>query len=339
MSQGMWAVMRFRGLGLEVEDRHLAELAEAVGGDEQLAAVFAEGPAEVDGLAFVAAGLGQHLHRLAGVGAVQVHQPQLGLVDADVARQRHALAVVADVAAEPAAAFQLHELAALGHGVLGFGAHGPEGGHDLGARAALGGAVDGHAAVHDLTLGLAPAVEGVALVGRGQQHGGLAVEALAVDLRDLVAAAGAAEDDVAAGLGLVAATACRLGALRHGAQGAQGCVQAEQLGRAGTGIAVADQHLGAGGVPVGEAVAAELGVGRHALGQGRGHGWDAFDVQGGRGRDEVSSRRLRQGSATGAQGQGQGHQQGADHRFHGGFTGLEKSRDFDHARPPCRKST
>jgi hypothetical protein len=128
------------------------------------------------------------------------------------------------------------------------------------------------------------------LVGRGEQHRRAAVQRQAVELGHLVAAGSALEDKVAAGLGLVAGAADRVGAVGELLALGQRAADPEELRGVGAGLAVADQHLALGRVPVHEAVAAEIGVAGHRVRQGLRHRWNALNDQVGIGRDDRDRR-------------------------------------------------
>ena len=90
-------------------------------------------------------------------------------------------------------------------------------------------------------------------------------EVEAVDLRRLVAAGAALEDDRVAGQRLVARLRHRLGEIGELLELAHRRREAMDLRRAGAGLAMRDQHLAPARMPVDEAVAAEVGVARDLL--------------------------------------------------------------------------
>jgi hypothetical protein len=160
-----------------------------------------------------------------------------------------------------------------------------------------------------------PDIHRIALSGlhQGGHHAGVQVQA--VELVGLVAAGRTLEDDVAAVARVVAAHPHRIGKVGQRFRLGHRAAQAVELRRAGARGTVADQHLAPVGVPVHEAVAAELGVLLDGLDQAHRHRRDALHHQVGVGRQHAL---VGGGQRTAGAGQERGDQaQGGRRVAHG----------------------
>ena len=138
-----------------------------------------------------------------------------------------------------------------------------------------------------------PALHVVALAGLGEARRLLARQVEAIELRRLVAAAAALEDDVVAVDRLVASLGHRLAAVGQRLGLGERAGDAEDLRRVDAGAAMRDEHLAPRRVPVHEPMAAKVGVARDGAGDARRHRRDALDDQVGVGNDDVAGRRRR----------------------------------------------
>ena len=242
-----------QGTAGQVMQHQLAELARAVAEHEQARAV----APPADGVVRRAHRLARRRQQLPCLAVGQRHLPDARLAGRAVVDQRELPVVPRHRAAEPAGAGQLSELAPV------FGLHRvdePQRRCRRAARAALGGAVQRHGAVDQLGAAVQPAQHLVALVGVGQQRDGARVQVQAIELVRLVAAAAARKHHVAAALRFVAGLVDRIGEIGQLLGRGHRAVDAKQLLGVGAGLAVRHQHFISRRVPVGETVAAKVGV-------------------------------------------------------------------------------
>ncbi len=245
------------GVGERIEHQ-LAKLAAAVADEEEARVVSLPCRSQVHGLVG-AARRGQDAGALA---AGQVEQPDLGLVGGKEPVEREAAVVPRRAADVPAAARKLGELApAVGVRRIDQGQRL----HDLGAPPAGGGAIQRHRGVDQPAAQVQPAGQLVPHVRLGDDAHLPGGEVEAVDLRRLVAAGAALEDDRVAGPRLVARLRHRLGEIGELLELAHRRREAIDLRGAGAGLAIGDEHVAPARMPVDEAVAAEVGVARDVL--------------------------------------------------------------------------
>jgi hypothetical protein len=295
----------------EAIEHQLAEFAAAIADEEQARAVALPRRGEVG--RWRSSRCRQDLALGAGR---EIEQPDLRLQRRHVARQRDGRVVPRHPVGRPAAAGQIGEATPR---LRPHRVHQPERLRDLLATAAARGSVERHRQVEQLARTMQPALHVVALAGLGEARRLLARQVEAIELRRLVAAAAAFEDDVVAVDRLVAGPGHRLAAVGQRLGIGERAGDAGDLRRVDAGAAMRDEHLASRRVPVHEPMAAKVGVARDGAGDARRNRRDFLGDQVGVGNDDVTGRRRRLRRRQGCT--------GSDKRD--GHTGRGESRSVD----------
>jgi hypothetical protein len=230
-------------------EHQLAELAAAIAGEEQARAVALPHRGEMAGRRFPC----RRKDLALGAGR-EIEQPDFRRQRRHVARQRDGRVVPRHHVGRPAAAGQLGEATSR---LRPHRVHQPERLRDLLATAAARGSIERHRQVEQLARAMQPALHVVALAGLGEARRLLARQVEAIELRRLVAAGAALEDDVVAVDRLVTRLRHGLAAVGQRLELGERAADAEDLRRVDAGAAMRDEHLAPRRVPVHEPMAAK----------------------------------------------------------------------------------